>query len=440
MGRADAAHLLGRVGFFAADADVAAYAGLSREAAVDKLLSEMTSTASTPLPEAVTSPLSFPAPDAKDEAALIADVADAAGADVKSLKKPGKALLARLGQKGMALKAWWMSELLSTSSPLTERVTLVFHDHLTSSLKKVKDPRLMARQNALFRAHAGGNYAELLHAIVDDGAMLRYLDASGSSKDAPNENLGRELLELFTLGEGHYSEADVKAAARALTGRQVRRLDGEVVARRRQRDHGAKTFLGVTGDLGPHQLIDRLLQHPRTAERLTEKLWVDLVSNDVDAARVAVHAAAFRDAGYDMKTLLRRLMLDEAFWAQRSSIVLSPVELVVKGARQSLAAVDIAGDVAGDVAGGADAVAVDQLTGRCRPEQLVLAAKSMGQDLFDPPSVKGWVDGAAWVDTASVVPRDRFVRTLARAVADLDDSAAVADVADALVSASFQTR
>jgi uncharacterized protein (DUF1800 family) len=429
MGEREAVHLFRRTGFHAAAADVAVYARMGRGAAVDAILAQMTTTASQPLPSAVTSPLSFPAPDARDEAALIADVADAAGADTASLKAPGKALLARLGQKGMALKAWWMQELLSTSSPLTERVTLVFHDHFTSSLKKVRDPRLMARQNALFRTHAGGNYGELLHAVVDDGAMLRYLDASGSTKDAPNENLARELLELFTLGEGHYGEADVQAAARALTGRQVRRLDGEVVSRRRQRDHGTKVFLGVAGDLGPHQLVDRLLEHPKTAERITEALWVDLVSSDVDAARIKALADVLRDANYAMKPLLRALLLEDAFWDSPGGIVMGPVELVVAAAAESRDVLAAAGD---DV----DPVAADAIRGRCRPEQLVLAAKSMGQDLFDPPSVKGWPTGKAWVTTGTIAPRDRFVLALSR---DLEDIGAD-DVAERLRGPEFQTR
>ena len=181
----EAAFFVRRVGLSARPDEIVPYVGLTRAAAIDKAIAGMTTTAVTPLPDAATSLLSFPKPDARDDSAVVADTADIAGVDVANLKAAGKALLGRLGQKGLSLKAWWIEELCATTSPLTERVTLALHDHFTSSLKKVRDPRLMARQNALLRQHAGGSYRALVYAIVDDAAMLRYLDADSAVPDGP---------------------------------------------------------------------------------------------------------------------------------------------------------------------------------------------------------------------------------------------------------------
>jgi len=397
LDRDRATHLLVRTGFSATDAELAPLVGKTRDEAIAQLLAGMRTDPFTLPPKTASSLLAFDAPQDIDKAALARELAQEIGADPNDLGVVGRELLARLMHRSESLKAWWVSELVATPSPLTERVVLLLSNHITSSLKKVRDPRLMFRQNALFRRHAGGSYADLLRAVVDDAALLIYLDAVNSDKDAPNENLARELLELFTLGEGHYGETDVKAAARALTGRRVRRFDGAVKERRRRRDDGSKTFLGTSGDLRPRDLVERLLEHPRTAMTLVEKLWRDLVDETLDVGRVSALARAFQASGYQMKPLVFALLREDAFWKTPHGLVRSPLELVACCARTWPVSPE------GDVEVG-------------RPEVLARHAKRMGQDPFDPPNVKGWPVGLRSVTTATLVERDRFLRRYGSAV------------------------
>ena len=201
--------------------------------------------------------------------------------------------------------------MLATDQPLTERMVLFWHNHFTSSFQKVRYPAALLRQNALFRREALGNFATLLKDVARDPAMLIYLDGMRSVARQPNENFARELLELFTLGEGHYSEADIKAAARAFTGWTVDRETGEFRSRDHEHDDGEKTFLGQTGRFDGEQIIAILLRHPRTAETIVEKLWREFVSLKPDPAEVKRLAASFRN-GYEIKPLMRSILLSAA--------------------------------------------------------------------------------------------------------------------------------
>jgi len=224
LGYDDARHLLARTGFGPTDAEVRAYATLTREAAVAKLLKETQTTASTTPPGGAldTSPLQFPNPETSS-------------AEEKASFAQAQA------REGIALRAWWVREMLTTPSPLTERMTLFWHNHFVSSQAKVRFARLMYRQNVTLRANATGNFGVLLHAMAKDPAMLVYLDGVRSRKGAPNENFAREVMELFTLGEGHYTEQDVKEAARAFTGWSVDRETGEFMVRPRLHDRARST-------------------------------------------------------------------------------------------------------------------------------------------------------------------------------------------------------
>ena len=167
-------------------------------------------------------------------------------------------------RQSIELKAWWTGEMITTPTPITEIMTLFWHNHFTSSLRKVRSPVLMYRQNALLRRHALGNFGEMLRAISRDPAMLVYLDNAGSRREAPNENFARELLELFTLGEGWYSEADIKEIARAFTGWTIDSRRGTFANRPRRHDQGEKTVFGHTGRFDGDDIVDFLLAHPRT--------------------------------------------------------------------------------------------------------------------------------------------------------------------------------
>lgn len=299
-----------------------------------------------------------------------------------------RALRLQWARRYVELQAWWMQEMLTTSTPLTERMTLFWHGHFTSALKGVGALQLLYRQNLLLRRYALGNYRDLLHAIARDPAMLRYLNNQQNKKGAPNENFARELLELFTLGEGHYTETDVKQAARAFTGWRTRPPDQGFVVVAGQHDAGIKTFLGRTGPFDGDDVIDLILQQPRAAEFIVEQLWREFVSPQPDPAAVQRLAKGFR-RDWEIAPLIKALLREPAFVlpANDGLLVKSPVEFVVG----TLRAVDV----------------------RLSPLGAALAAGSMGQELFNPPNVKGWPGGEAWITSQWLLARRQFVLQLA---------------------------
>lgn len=374
MGAAEARHLLVRTGFFAAPAEVDAYAALDRTAAVERLLAQVRA-------EPVTRP---------------AEVLDRWTPRSQFRAWPEeerRAWLRRTIQQGQDLRGWWFGEMLVTPSPFTERMTLFWHSHFVSSLQKVRPTRLMYRQNLLLRKHALGNFRELLHAIARDPAMIVYLDNASNRKGQPNENFARELMELFTLGEGRFSEQDVKEAARAFTGWGIDGETGEFLFRAGVHDEGAKTVLGRGGILDGREVIDLLLDQPQTAETIVRKLWREFVSPTPDAQEVARIAADLRGAGYDIRIAVRALLTSNAFYAEanRASLVKSPVELLVGTLRQFKFEV-------GD------------------PFPFVVMSRQLGQDLMAPPNVKGWVGGEAWINAGTLLTRKRILERLFRLV------------------------
>lgn len=294
-------------------------------------------------------------------------------------------------EQGFELRAWWLHEMLASPSPLTERMTLFWHNHFATSQQKVRAGQLMYRQNVLLRREALGNFATLLHAVARDPAMLIYLDNAGSRRQAPNENFAREVMELFTLGEGRYGERDVKEAARAFTGWSLDRESLEFVDRRAWHDAGEKTVLGQSGRFDGGGVIDILLARPETAELVAAKLWREFVSPQPDAAEVKRWARRFRDARYETKPLLETILTADAFWspANRASLIKSPIDFVVGTLRTF-------------------AIQPDDL----RPAVFVAAA--LGQNPFSPPNVKGWPGGEAWIDSATLLGRKQFLERLFR--------------------------
>jgi uncharacterized protein (DUF1800 family) len=249
----------------------------------------------------------------------------------------------------------------------------------------------MYGQNALLRREALGNFGELLHAVARDPAMVLYLDSASNRKGKPNENFAREVMELFTLGEGHYGERDVKEAARAFTGWGFDPATGTFLFREGAHDDGEKTVLGRTGDFDGDAVLDILLAQPQTAERLVTKLWLEFVSPRPDPREVKRLAAVLRDARYEIRPALRALLVSDAFYApeNRAALIKSPVDLVVGTLRQFQFA-----------------------TGDVLP--FVLAANQLGQALFAPPNVKGWPGGEAWINSTTLLRRKAFVDQLFR--------------------------
>ena len=256
---------------------------------------------------------------------------------------------------------------------------------------------MMLRQNQTLRSLGRGDFRELARAMVRDPALLVWLDGQKNKKGKPNENLARELMELFTLGVGHYSETDVREAARALTGWRVDRARATAAPMPRQHDDGSKTVLGVTGDLDDRSLVDLLTARPESAAFVATRLWARLGSATLPADTLQRLVAAY-GSGRDVTALLRALFLDPAFRADRSSLVASPVEYVV-GVFRALHV----------------PVPRDGRSGRV----LLGTLDALGQVPFRPPSVGGWPGGIAWLSTAATKERLTFAGAMARK-ADLD--------------------
>jgi uncharacterized protein (DUF1800 family) len=289
-------------------------------------------------------------------------------------------------------KAAWIYRMLFGPDPLTERLVLMWHNHFATSNLKVDNIAAMRAQIELFRTLARAPFGELLRAIARDQALLVWLDAPANRKGRPNENLARELMELFTIGIGHYTEADVKEAARALTGWGVSE-SGQFQVRPLHHDDGAKVILGKTGHWKGDDLVAMLLDSPFTADRLANRLTEQFMGEGVvGPTALGELADGLRlhnlDIGWAVETIVR----SRAFFADKNiaSRILSPVEYVVAPLR----ALELFGPA---------------------PSTLVLAEWTgrLGQDLGYPPNVGGWPGGKAWLDTRAVIGRSNYASALA---------------------------
>ena len=395
MGFDEARHLLSRTAFGATPSDIHAFEGLDFATAVDRLLLNNHVQAVTPPPGWINEGLKAVREQQREavEKLRLAGTGDNVAGE-KKRGVDGKLLnITRpIQEQARELRNWWVEEMIATDRPLVERMTLFWHNHFTSSLQKVRFAPALYLQNTLFRRQALGNFAVLLKAVARDPAMLIYLDGVGSVARQPNENFGRELLELFTLGEGHYTEADIKAAARAFTGWSIDPVTGSFANHVQQHDGGEKTFLGQTGRFDGDDILAILLRHPRTAETIVRKLWLEFVSLTPDPAEVSRLAGLFRSGGYEIKPLMRALFMSPAFRdpANRAGLIKSPVDLIVGSVR---------------------------LLGLPVPEktQLVRMLQGLGQVPFDPPNVKGWPGGESWISTYTLLLRQQFLRRMVEA-------------------------
>lgn len=373
----DARHFLRRTGFAPTEAESQALVGKTRQQVVDDML------ASANL-QAKTQPPAFVNEAIVPYRSLLTDEA----------KKAEREQQLRYG---LALRAWWMQEMLQSTSPFSERMVLFWHNHFATSQQKVRYSQPMYRQQLIFRDQGLNNFRSLLHAVAKDPAMLFYLDGARNRKEAPNENFAREVMELFTLGEasagGRYTESDIKEAARAFTGWSLEPESFSYRYRPAIHDAGEKQVLGRRGAFTGEQVLDIILDQPQVARFITGKLWREFVSPEPEAAEVQRIATVFREQRYDIKPLMRELLLSPAFWseANRATLIKSPVELVVGTLRQF-------------GFGFSDAT------------PLVLRSASMGQNLFSPPNVKGWPGHTAWIDSTSLLDRKRFLEQLFRAI------------------------
>jgi uncharacterized protein (DUF1800 family) len=373
-----AAHLMRRAGFGGTPDQVAHLASLSMDRAVDSLV-KFPSTSN--LPDAPSD-----LPSASDVMEALRSVAMAAGKDEETLKAERKQL-GMLYRKGYEqLGSWWVDRMIATPAPLQEKMTLMWHGHFASATgQKGITPAEGLAQNQLFRTYALGNICDLTHGIIKDPAMLKYLDNARSRKEHPNENLARELMELFTLGIGNYTEADVREGARALTGYSVIRGGGGFTFYERFHDDGQKTFLGKQGAFNGDQMVDIIFEQPAASRWFARKILNFFVYNDPEPDLVGAVAAMLVKNNFNTLPVMSTLLRSNVFYSERAyrALVKSPVEFVV-GTYQLLGA------------------------GTVTREGLVAMAR-MGQILFRPPSVKGWDGGSTWLNSQTMLTRENFV-------------------------------
>lgn len=288
-----------------------------------------------------------------------------------------KALKDQVKQDHVLLNTTWIGQMEDRSLVLREKMTLFWHDHFAC---RVRSPYLAQQQNNTLRTHALGNFRDLLMAVSKDAAMLQFLNNQQNKKDSPNENFARELMELFTLGRAHYSEEDIRNAARAFTGWAFSPQTGEFVFRQRVHDDGVKTFRGKTGNFSGEDIIAMILEDRKTAHFITLSLWQFFAdSAAADEEVVNDLAKGFYDSGYNISLLLEK-MFDSAAFNRAQCIgnrIKSPVELIVG--------------------------AMVHTGGKFNnPANLLFLQRAMGQVLFQPPNVGGWPRDKAWIDSSSL--------------------------------------
>lgn len=401
----EAAHLLNRAAFGGPPEQIRALHAMGPEAAVDKILAGEKS-AKDPLPP----------PEWANEEAYAKQIGEflemrremgvqgrpgrpgnknlsmeEQRAQEQKRLKLQKFLRENSREQGVEMARWWFSRMVRGPHPAAEKMTLFWHGHFASSMEKVRVAWFMFKQNQLFRDNALGDFGTLTKAIVRDPAMMIYLDLQQNSKKKPNENFAREIMELFTLGEGNYSESDIKEAARAFTGLRLDRETGKVQESRYQRDEGEKTFHGRTGNFGPDEIVAILLEQPACAEFMARKLWRYMVSDAPSQENVAAFATVLREEKFHIGRSLRRLFLSEEFYRRENirAIIKSPAVYLAQMSRH---------------------FGMSSL-----PEGVALGGmREMGQTLFLPPNVAGWPGGAAWINTNTLFSRYNIAGAIAR--------------------------
>jgi uncharacterized protein (DUF1800 family) len=280
------------------------------------------------------------------------------------------------------LKRWWIYRMTFTKRPLEVKMTLFWHGHFATSIRKVGNVYSMYMQNQLFRRHGLGNFHDLLLAASRDPAMIVWLDNQQNRKGKPNENYAREIMELFSLGIGNYTEQDIKEGARSFTGWQTK-PDG-FYFNAGQHDYGQKTFLGQTGNFNGDDIVAIIVKQPAVAKYLSRKLCRFFVSDDPSQTIVEDVAASYNTDDDNLRAMLTTLFNHDEFKSKQAyhAKIKSPCELVI-GTLKSLQVQKLDADLG-------------SMMGR------------MGQGLFEPPSVKGWDGGQAWIATDTMMERFNF--------------------------------
>ncbi|MGE3267644.1 MAG: DUF1800 family protein [Chloroflexota bacterium] len=295
-------------------------------------------------------------------------------------------------------QSYWVYRMINTRKPLEEKMTLFWHHLFATGFAKLNHPGNMLQQIAMFRKHCLGDLRTLLVELSKDPAMIFWLDNQTNTIDVHNENYGRELLELFALGIGNYTEDDVKNCARAFTGWTLKnpipgaqpfgRFNWEFEFRPDQHDYGQKTFLGETGNFDGADIVDIIVRQPAAAQFIARRLHNYFVSDTPDQEAIDILADAYLGSQYDIRAVMRTLFMSDFFRSPKAyyARVKSPAEHVV----------------------GVIRLTEDFTYPRWGIRELALECRYMGQDLMNPPSVEGWHTGKEWIDTGILMERVNF--------------------------------
>ena len=374
--------LFRRAGFGVTGATLEQLVGTGYEAAVEGLISGLTS------------------PDDAGDSITLPSFTEYRRPGATADPQERRAIAAAEHSQLTALQDWWVERMILTSTPLREKLVLFWHGHFATGVSKVRDPRLMYLQNELFRQLGAGDFQVLTEAVAKDGAMMAWLDTNTDKKAHPNENFARELMELFTIGVGNYSQADVTAAARSFTGWTYDRADYRYQFRPAQHDDTSKTFLGKTGDFNGEDVISMLVDSQVSARFVVSKLWSHFAFPVTPQDPVVGDLLGAYGSGLNVSATLRALFLHPAFRSDRTryGLVKQPVEWVVGAAR----------------ALGLSATSGTEPTTGGQGRGLAAIAAALGQQLFNPPNVGGWGQNGYWLDTATAQIRLRSSLLLAR--------------------------
>ena len=369
--RYTAAHLLNRAGFGGTPDEISVLESLGTGKAVGYLLAADDDGDLFPVP-----PLMQP----KERMAWQEQIKSAATEELKQAMR--KQFQSAEGTNMLDLRLWWLNRMRYTSAPLQEKATLFWHGHFATNNQKVNDPYLMWQQNETLRRYALGKFPDLLKAMSRDPAMIRWLDLGSSRKDHPNENFAREVMELFSLGEGHYSEKDIQESARAFTGYRIAPETGNFRMVLRDFDPGVKTFLGKTGPFTGDEIIDIIVAQPQCARFIGRKLWKFFVAENPADEMVEEVANLLLRNGYDIGATIGVIFRSAAFY---SSTV---IHHQIKGPVQWM-------------------ILTTKMLEIPLPDARVLenSLASLGQTVFAPPNVKGWDGDRAWISASSLLYR-----------------------------------
>jgi uncharacterized protein (DUF1800 family) len=371
--RDHASHLLNRAGFGGAPDEIDALHKLGFPGAVRSLLAANDQAAGFAAPE-------WAKP--RDMQALRREARQRSGGNEEMMKMEFQKYQREERAWVSDLQNWWLQRMLKTPAPLLEKTTLFWHGHFATSSEKVRSAYLLRLQNETLRKGAFGSFNSLVKAISRDPAMIVWLDLRQSRSKAPNENFARELMELFTLGEGHYTEQDIKEAARAFTGYRIAPETQSYQFFARDHDTSEKSVFGKKGPFGGDDIIDMILANPQCARYMSRKIWEFFVYEEPDPKLVEVLAQGWMKSGYNTGLLLKAIFESAEFYSEKAicTQIKSPVQWIVQSSRQL----------------GLDGV----------PTVAAFhAMRELGQVLFRPPNVKGWDGGKAWITTASLFSR-----------------------------------